>query len=215
MRAAAFEAGTTLIFVRHGESITNAANRIGGQEDARLTPRGREQAQRVAEFLVTRERVDLVVTSDLTRAAQTAAIIAERRSLPLEIETGLRELDVGELAGLTLEEARSRFPRALSALVRADAEFNAHGGERLADFNHRVEKALSRIAQRHAGRRIVLVTHAGVIHQALSLILQSPNDPLFMNGFFAIPNGAPTKMKVVEVPQGRKLWRLSYVGAPL
>ncbi|MBU6423779.1 MAG: phosphoglycerate mutase family protein, partial [Chloroflexi bacterium] len=86
---------TTLYFVRHGESEANAARRYAGQADSPLTERGRQQAEAVAAAL-RGVRLDRVVSSDLSRARDTAAAIAREHGLAVEVFPELREVDVGE-----------------------------------------------------------------------------------------------------------------------
>src|SRR5579884_3332156 len=99
---------TTIILVRHGESEGNAARRFGGHGPTPLTPRGREQARAAGKALAG--EVDVVYCSDLPRAVQTAEeICASTGGQPI-VTPALRERSVGELTGLTFEEAREKFP---------------------------------------------------------------------------------------------------------
>src|SRR5436309_3671247 len=79
-----------LILVRHGETTWNAEQRIQGQLDAELSPRGREQAAGVARFLAAKP-IAAIYSSDLSRARETAAVIAAAVSLPVQLAPGFRE----------------------------------------------------------------------------------------------------------------------------
>ena len=99
----------TFVFLRHGESVGNAEARWQGQSDYVLTEKGRAQAQ----FLVERwksegVKFDLVITSPLVRAKETAEIIASALDAELELEPLLMERHIGEMEGLTAEEVRKK-----------------------------------------------------------------------------------------------------------
>lgn len=99
---------TRLLLIRHGQSEWNADGRWQGQADPPLTDLGRAQARHAARSLGV---VDAIVASDLQRAAETAAIIAEELGVgPLVLEPGLRERDAGEWSGLTRAEIERDWP---------------------------------------------------------------------------------------------------------
>ena len=103
-----------LIFVRHAESDHHIQGLMGGWTDAAITSKGREQAARTADVLATliEDRTTLL-TSDLTRASQTAKIIASRCELTSEPTPFLREVNLGDANGVTKAEAASmKYPEA-------------------------------------------------------------------------------------------------------
>ena len=89
----------SLLLIRHAESSWNVAGRWQGHGDPPLSDRGRVQANALARELA-RETIDVLVSSDLRRAAETAAILGQARGLPPELNPGVRELDPGDWAGL-------------------------------------------------------------------------------------------------------------------
>jgi broad specificity phosphatase PhoE len=135
---------TTLLLVRHGETDWNAERRWQGHADVPLNERGRDQARELAESLAG-ERIDAIFTSDLSRARETADIVAARLHVPVAVDPDLREIDVGPLEGLTADEAK-----ALDGWLGEPTERHAE----------RILGALARIAGRHDGR-ILVVTHGG------------------------------------------------------
>jgi probable phosphoglycerate mutase len=143
--------GTTLLFVRHGETDWNLERRYQGHLDSPLNDAGTEQAEAVADAL-SQEPVDAIYSSDLGRAHATAEVIGARLGLPVQIDAGLREVDVGSWAGLTREEVIERF-----------GEGVAHDGESREEHSARVLGAVRRIAVRHPGGCVVLVSHGGSI----------------------------------------------------
>ena len=96
---------TTILLVRHGETIDNARQIMQGQTQGELNEEGREQARRVAERLAA-EPIDAVVASDLHRAIQTAEIIAAPHGLPVTTTKLLRERDWGSFTGRYIPDLR-------------------------------------------------------------------------------------------------------------
>jgi 2,3-bisphosphoglycerate-dependent phosphoglycerate mutase len=154
---------TRLIAVRHGETAWNVEARLQGQLDIPLNERGLEQARRTAHWLAE-ERPDVVVSSDLARAQATAQAIASFNRVPLELEPGLRERSFGGFQGMTHAEVAERWPELSARWKSRDPEFAPGGdGESLTAFYERCIAATLRIAERHAGRTVVLVAHGGVM----------------------------------------------------
>lgn len=146
--------------MRHGESIWNAEGRWQGAADPPLSEAGRSQAVQLAELLRA-EGVDAVVTSDLVRASETAAIVAAALRLPPpEVEIRMRERDVGEISGHTREEIEAKWPGLLDRWRRGELD-QMPGGE--TDITPRVTAGLEAVATASEGSCVVVVTHGGVI----------------------------------------------------
>ncbi len=139
---------TTLLLVRHGETDWNAERRWQGHTDVPLNERGREQARRLAASLAG-GGVDAIYSSDLTRARETAEIVAGRLGLPVVIDSDLREIDVGSREGLTGEEVGIR-------------EWDGESKEAHRD---RTLRSLARIVDGHPGSRVVVVAHGGTLRR--------------------------------------------------
>ncbi|OLT14970.1 phosphoglycerate mutase [Serinicoccus sp. CUA-874] len=133
-----------VIVWRHGETEHNAGGIYQGQLDTELSVRGREQARRAAEVLAARGVVRLV-TSDLTRAVQTATCLAERTGLRTEPDARLREIHVGRWQGLTHQEVLARDPEAQQALERGEDVVRGQTGERVADVAARARAAFEEV----------------------------------------------------------------------
>ena len=149
---------TTILLARHGESDWNRDRRWQGHADRPLTDLGREQARDLADRLANTE-LDAVYSSDLERARETAAIVAERHRLPVEELADLREVDVGSWSGLTRAEAEERFPDAFLRWTQGGEGWD--DGETYEQLSERVVSALSTIAERHPGARVLVVAHGG------------------------------------------------------
>ena len=157
-------AETTLYLVRHGESEANAAKRYAGQTDSPLTERGREQARAVAAALRA-VHFDRVVSSDLSRARDTAEIIASEHGLRVEVFPELREIHVGEAAGRAIEDAKQRFDWGPGRFTQWP------GGESLEEVRDRVVSALERIVAASPGKTICVVGHGGVTRILVSHVM--------------------------------------------
>lgn len=149
-----------ILLLRHGQSTWNAERRWQGWADPPLSERGREQARTAAAALAG-TGLEVVASSDLARARETAEIIAAAIGVAeIIVEEGLRERNVGEWSGLTDVEIHARWPGMLDAWRAGDLAV-LPGGE--GDINARVVAGLERLWGHAAGRSVVAVTHGGVI----------------------------------------------------
>ena len=149
-----------ILLLRHGQSTWNAEHRWQGWADAPLSDVGRAQAAAAVDAL-RGERFDAVVASDLARAFDTATVIAEALGLgTVEIETGLRERDVGAWSGLRTEEIEAKWPGQLAAWRAGELTAIPEGEGEIID---RVRAAIERILVSHPGGTVLAVTHGGVI----------------------------------------------------
>lgn len=155
-------ATTTFLLVRHGESTWNVARLVQGHaDDARLTPRGREQAAAAATSLA-HEGAEHVVSSDLARASETAQIISQALALPLAYDEGLRERHYGSLEGRPFAEAAPLINDVREGVI-VDATLRPGGGESLEELLRRTRGVFESLARRYPGERVIAVTHGGVI----------------------------------------------------
>jgi 2,3-bisphosphoglycerate-dependent phosphoglycerate mutase len=156
-----------MILVRHGETDWNRDGRWQGQADAPLNERGREQARRLRDQLAG-EPVAAIYASDLSRARETAEIIAASIGRPVEVDRRLREVHVGGWSGLTTAEIESLFPDDVTRWYEGDASHAFDGGETYAAMGGRVVTALEEIAARHPSEQVLVVLHGGPIRALLA-----------------------------------------------
>ncbi|MEU6779611.1 bifunctional RNase H/acid phosphatase [Nonomuraea angiospora] len=170
---------TSLLLLRHGETALSVERRFSGRGDAELTPNGLAQAAAAAERL-SREpyRLDVIVSSPLKRARQTAEAVARRTGLDVEVDEDLRELDFGDWEGHTFTEAQRRWPAELSAWL-ADPEIAPPGGESFATVARRVQAAGERLVERYEGKTVLAVSHVTPIKTLLRLALLAPLESLY------------------------------------
>jgi broad specificity phosphatase PhoE len=184
---------THLLLIRHGQSTWNAQRRWQGQADPPLTELGEEQAREAARQLGT---FDAIYASDLHRAAVTAGIVADELGLgPVVPEPRLREHDVGEWTGMTVDQVKSDWPGYLEEHRRPPGfEPAEHVVARLVSLFHD-------LSARHPGGEVLCVTHGGVI-RVLRRELEAPDEVMPNLGgswFTAADDGAVHAGHVVRL----------------
>jgi broad specificity phosphatase PhoE len=154
-------------FLRHGESTGNAESRWQGQSDYPLTERGRAQAHALANrWKSEAAKFDLVISSTLARAKETAGIIASTLNAPLEFDELWVERDIGEMEGLTAAEVQKR-PRPPYV-----TPYDSIGGDGEGDWALflRAGQALHSLLRRPAGSYLI-VSHGGLLNQLMHAIV--------------------------------------------
>jgi alpha-ribazole phosphatase len=151
---------TILLIARHGQSDWNATRRWQGHADRPLTAKGREQAHALAARLAHID-LDAVYSSDLRRARDTAAVVAESQGLDFRELAELREVDVGSWAGLTRAEAEERFPEGFARWKSGYPGWD--DGESYEAMADRIIAAVKQIALEHEDERVLIVSHGGPI----------------------------------------------------
>ena len=151
-----------LIAVRHGETAWNVERREMGQMDSPLTPNGIAQAHALAQRL-SQVPFQVLYTSGLGRALQTAEIIGKRCGRPPIVKEGLLERHMGIFQGLILEEIRDQFPLEREAYERDRADYVIPGGESARQRLERSVRHLTDLAAMHENDTVIAVTHGGVL----------------------------------------------------
>jgi broad specificity phosphatase PhoE len=163
--------------VRHGESTYNAEGRLQGQSDRPvLSERGRRQSAAAAEALAAFP-IDAIYSSPLSRARQTAEIIAGRLGLEIRSDARLKEIDVGVFEDRLRSEVDALYPAELARWLSGDVEFRIPGGESRRDLARRGVEALEAIARSGVGE-VVVVAHGGLLVAAIKALLRIDPDDL-------------------------------------
>lgn len=164
-------------FVRHGRTEGNVRKILVGRTDIPLDDLGYRQASMMAAHIEQIVRPDVIVSSPLLRARETAQAISDRLGLPVEVEPGIAELNFGTYEGWSLEEIRARQPEFAAQFLDTDVDMHWPGGERLSEFHLRVRNALSSLAVRYASHTAIVVSHGGFLgSMAAQLLGTPPND---------------------------------------
>jgi len=160
-----------LFLVRHGDTAADSRRRYWGRTDVALSDAGKEQAAGLAERLAG-EKLRSVYSSDLERASFTAAAIAARHRLPVTIRPELREIDFGELEGMTFDEIARRYPEVAGSLIRRERRFKFPGGESFQALQRRLKRFERYLADYRPEDNIVIVAHSGALRTLTCLMLK-------------------------------------------
>jgi probable phosphoglycerate mutase len=189
------QGGTEVYLIRHADALPDAAEVILGHYDEQsLSELGRKQAQALAEGLRDL-KLAAVYSAPLGRARQTAAPLAESKGLEVQIEPGLREVELGPLHPTVAPDATpEEYAEALKARLREIAVIaigeggwsSIPGSEPSAALRARVTAAVSQIVARHPGEAVALVSHAGSINAYFAAILGLQRDYFFPTANTAI-----------------------------
>ena len=156
-----------LIIVRHGETEANLERVLQGHRGNSLSERGREQAANLARRLAE-EKIDLIYTSDLRRAAETADYISSETGVAALRSPLLRERCYGEFEGRSIDEYESAL--AASGLTRE--AFMPQKGESLRDLESRVSEFLYSVLRTAKGKTVLLIAHTGTNRALLKVLLR-------------------------------------------
>jgi probable phosphoglycerate mutase len=166
--------GRRIVLWRHGQTAWNLEGRLQGQTDVALDEIGREQAQTAARLLAALEP-SVIVSSDLSRAADTAGALAKLVKLEVALDEGLRETYVGTWQGLTDAQIKEQFPEEYAAWRADHYHHRRGGGEIESEVAERavaaVERALKLVPDRGT---LVVVTHGGTARVTIARLLGLP-----------------------------------------
>jgi broad specificity phosphatase PhoE len=158
-----------LIFVRHGLTEWNASRRFQGRTDVPLSDHGRMQARAVAQALRA-ESLQAIYASDLSRALETARIVAKPHGIEVVADPRLREFDFGVWEGLTWDEIVASRPELRDQPTTSARRYTPEGGESFEAVRERVTSFFDELDALGVRGRIAIVTHAGPLHAALGVL---------------------------------------------
>lgn len=150
---------TTLIFVRHGQSVSNLEQRFSGHHDAKLTELGCRQAEKTAELLRD-AKIDKIYASDLSRAFDTAKYTARIHGLDVIPDRAFREVFAGDWEGHLYQEILDTYGDRYTQWITDIGGAHPNGGESVLELYARVHGAVERILREDAGKCVAVFTHA-------------------------------------------------------
>ena len=165
---------TRIDLLRHGEPV--GGSRYRGQLDDPLSERGWRQMRAA---VAGRSGWEVVVSSDLSRCAEFAREVAAERGAPLEFDAGFREIAFGRWEGRSAAQLLESDGDALRAFWRDPVHATPPEAEPLAAFHARVTAAWERLLERHPGRHLLLVGHAGMMRMVLLHLLGLPLEAFY------------------------------------
>lgn len=148
-----------LILIRHGQTNWSKENRIQGSLDVPLNKQGRQESIELAKKLDV--PVDIIFTSQLSRAYESADLIAKRLNFKGKAKRlkELNEINQGVWQGLLVEEARKRYKKIYTKWETHPTSVKPPQGESLAQVHDRVITAVQKIVDKHPSQNICFVTH--------------------------------------------------------
>jgi len=195
---------TILYVIRHGETDWNRDGRYQGQADIPLNDDGRRQSQAIGARMA-RVPLDAIYASDLCRAFATAEAVAAGR--PIMTDVRLREVNVGQVYGMTNPEIAAAFPDFWAAYQAKPETVAFPGGENALEVHQRAMAAVADICARHPGGKVALVSHGGIVKVIVTEVLGMP---LHARGRIVLEN---CSLSVVEwTPERRRLRSLNDTG---
>lgn len=173
------EVPTMIYFVRHGETILTPDRKFSGSAgpNPELTTIGNGQAQRVALEAI-KLGAEVLIASPLRRTTETATAISMTTGLDIIFDKAWYECDFGVWDGMSIEEVRSAYPSEYQSWV-GSSSYAPPGGESYDALGWRVDEAIDNLVAKYPGRKVIVVTHNGVIKQAIKLALGAPSDSIF------------------------------------
>lgn len=164
---------TITLLLRHGQTPLSTEKRFAGLGDIELTETGVRQAKLAGERLAARGGMDVIVTSPLRRARDTAAQVSAATGAPVMTDEDLRETDFGAWEGLTFAEAQRRWPDEVTRWL-GDPGTAPPQGESFAEVGVRVRAALARLLEQYTGQTVLVVSHVTPIKTLLTEALLAP-----------------------------------------
>lgn len=183
----------TVLLIRH--AVTDAVGVwLAGRTRVPLSAAGRAQAARLARAIAGRVHLDAIYTSPLIRARATARALGRPQRVDVQTCDDLLEIDFGRWTGMAFAALES--DPAWQRFNRARGTATIPGGEQPRDAQHRMVSAIARLAARHAGATIALVSHAEPIRLGLLHYRSMPLDR------YAELDVAPASVSAVSVSDG-------------
>ena len=166
---------TRIDIIRHGEPVGGRRYR-GYSVDDPLTETGWEQ---MWASVPDNANWDVIISSPLQRCSAFAIALAERMTLEYEIVDDMKEIGFGDWEGRTPDEIVAADPQALERFYADPVHNRPDGAESLQGFSERVWRAYNEIADRHSGKRILVVAHAGVARAVIANTLRMSLDNVY------------------------------------
>ncbi len=197
---------TRVLLIRHGETAWNKAGRWQGHAPVPLNDTGLAQSAALGRYLAANDlRIDVLISSDLKRAIQTAQAITAALALPPHTDPRLREIDLGHWQGLTRDEVAAWDAERYAAHREDWYNIPIPNGESHRQVKARARAAFDDITTRHTGQTIALVSHGGTIGMLLESLFGPIERPTLTNTSLTIveqtaPSSAWTLVKVAWAP---------------
>ena len=162
-----------LFLIRHGETEWNRIGRLQGHSDTNLSPEGLQQAQIFVKHLPF-QHVDAIYSSDLSRAVETAKVIADKFNLPVKKMPILREMNYGIWEGRDIAELIEESPKEFGKFFTDPERCHPPRGETFLECQARLMIGIREIIADHDNQNVVVVSHGAAIRLIISAALDIP-----------------------------------------
>ncbi|MCQ2218337.1 MAG: histidine phosphatase family protein [Paludibacteraceae bacterium] len=187
-----------LLLTRHGQTFWNVEKRMQGQSNSNLTPLGIKQAEALGKRLKD-EHIDVIYTSPLQRAYDTAELIKGNRDIEIITRDGLMELYLGPWQGRLLSEVTEEFPDQIENFWVHPERFHRDDTEDYFQLLKRASDTIAEIAEKEQGKSVLIVTHGIVLKTLRSYFQYQGIDEI--NNYAHSPQS--TSLSIVEKRDGR------------
>ncbi len=161
---------TTLVLVRHGQSMANLQGGFAGTTDVPLSPLGHAQAAKTADYLKDCP-IDVILSSPLARAYSTAEPIAASHNLPITVVQDLREIYGGDWEGMIWKDIIAKYQDVFKQWENDFAAVVCPNGDSMLDTLARAKRVLLDICKTYEGKTVCIATHAGLMRSMQCVFL--------------------------------------------
>ncbi len=187
-----------LFLVRHGETDANLNHYLQGTSDGPLNAAGKVQVERLGNHLKN-IALDHVYASDLQRAVETANAIARVHGLIVEIDSQLREWNVGEMDGMPA----AVYLKLIKETGKPLSQFDPPGGQKLSEVRERADAVIDKIVARHRGESVLVCSHGDFMRMMIGSILQIDVDMAtafhFDNASYSVFEFTDNRWKIIAL----------------
>jgi len=171
------ETYTQVFLIRHGETESNVEGRFRGRANIPLSKNGFVQASELANSL-SETKIDVIYSSPLLRAKQTAEKLAITKNLPIVEHSGFQNIDLGDWTHKLKDEVKRDYPIEWAQWTTLPEYMTIPGGENIIEVRNRARKALDKLVRKHDGENVVIFTHRAVLKPLIASLLSMPS-PFF------------------------------------
>lgn len=171
--------GTKLFLIRHGETEDAETKKYKGSINVPLSNNGIKQIEMLSEFLIKNTTLNVIYTSPLRRAQNSAEIIAQKYHLQIIVIEQLREIYFGAWEGMNFEEVRVKFPEEFEAWANDPVKQGPVNGETIVQLRDRVMEAVNQILSINRNQNVAIVAHGAVNRVIIAEILGLPLNNIF------------------------------------
>ncbi|MCW8875867.1 MAG: histidine phosphatase family protein [Kangiellaceae bacterium] len=184
---------TEIILIRHGEPVLQ--NALLGSTDSPLSENGWSQLEKTFGSIGP---FDQLISSPLTRCAGFAQHLGSESNVPLAIEEAWKECHFGDWDGQTYQSLHQNHPQQVSQFFSEPDKFPPPNAERLSEFSSRIEQAISQIYTNYTGKKVAILTHAGVIRTVVAWCLKMDYRSGLQFRRFSVDYASATRVSIYQ-----------------